>query len=81
MDNPHEQVLREVDGMKVAFVEWGLYTQSMFTPSMVSTARATGADVTFLLAPDLKAEDVTDDEIRNLLKSVAQELNEEEQSD
>jgi hypothetical protein len=61
--------MREVDGKKVAFVDWETYTSSMFSPSMYSTARDTGADIVFLLAPGATEANLSDDEIRGLLQA------------
>lgn len=62
--------MREVDGVKVAFVAWDLYMEGLHTPSMYSTTRDTGAQAVFLLAPDVREEDVTDDAIREMLAAV-----------
>lgn len=59
--------LREVDGVKVAFVEHEVYFAGLLTPSMHSTAKATGADMVFLLAPGVKAENVPDEDIREMI--------------
>lgn len=62
-----EPVGRVVDGIKVAFVDSETYFASLFTPSMVSTARETGAEVVLLLAPGVSPDAMTDEEIRALL--------------
>lgn len=59
--------MREVDGIKVAFVSSESYFQGFHTPSMHSTAKATGADMVILLAPGVEPESMTDDQIRLLL--------------
>lgn len=56
--------VREVDGIKVSFCEHATYFESFVSPSMHSTAKATGADLVFLLAEGVKADELTDDEIR-----------------
>ena len=64
--------MREVDGKKVAFVSSETYFASYFTPSMYSTTKATGADITMLLAPGVKEGDLSDDQIRELLAAAYQ---------
>lgn len=59
--------MREVDGKKIAFVTHDVYFAGAYTPSMYSTARDTGADVVLLLGPNKTGDDLTDDEIRELL--------------
>lgn len=62
--------MRIVDGLKIGFVHSEEYFESFATPSMGSTARTTGADVVFLLAPNKTEEDLTDDDIRDILSSI-----------
>jgi hypothetical protein len=62
--------MREVDGMKVAFVQSESYFAGFHTPSMHSTSKATGADVVFLLAPGKSESDLSDDDIRGLFASI-----------
>jgi hypothetical protein len=59
--------MREVDGIKVAFVSSESYFEGFHTPSMYSTQKETGADMVLLLAEGKTPDDVTDDEIRELL--------------
>ena len=59
--------MREVDGKKVAFVNSEDYFASLYTSSMHSTAKETGADVVFLLAEGITEADVTDAEVRDWL--------------
>lgn len=59
--------MREVDGLNVAFVSSESYFDGFHTPSLISTSRATGADLVILLAPGKTEEDITDDDIRALL--------------
>ena len=61
--------MREVDGMKVAFVTHDVYFAGLATPSMYSTAKATGADIVFLLAAGKTEADLSDDDIRTALKA------------
>lgn len=63
-------MVREVDGIRVAFVASKGYFASLATQSMVSTARDTGADLVLLLAPGKTEADLSDDEIRALLELV-----------
>lgn len=67
-------MVREVDGLKVAFVSSESYFQGFGAPSMVSTARATGADIVILLAPSVSGDSLTDNEIRALLGLDLQEV-------
>lgn len=59
--------LREVDGMKIGFVQSESYFEGLHTPSMYSTSKATGANMVILLAPGKTEADVSDDDIRELL--------------
>lgn len=59
--------LREVDGIKVAFVSSESYFQGFHTPSMHSTAKSTGANMVILLAPGVDSDSVTDEQIRSML--------------
>ena len=59
--------MREVDGLKVGFVTSEVYFEGFHTPSMGSTARATGADVVFLLAPGKTGDDISDEMVREML--------------
>lgn len=59
--------MREVDGMKVAFVQSESYFSGLHTPSMYSTSKATGADIVVLLATGKTESDITDDDIRGLI--------------
>lgn len=68
--------MREVDGLRVAFVEHDSYFESFTTPSMGSTARATGAQAVFLLGPGKTAADVTDDDIRAALGALQEQPHE-----
>ena len=61
--------MRVVDGVKVAFVEAGTYFEGLHTPSMVSTALATGADVVFLLGDSETESGITDETIRSWLRA------------
>lgn len=61
--------MREVDGLKIAFVGAESYFASLYTPSMYSTARDTGADVVLLLAEGKTEADVTDEDIRSILSA------------
>lgn len=63
--------MREVDGIKVAFVGEESYFESLLTPSMYSTARDTGADVVILLASGKQESDLADDDIRVALETIA----------
>lgn len=58
--------MRVVDGKKVSFVTSESYFESIWSPSMYSTAKETGADVVFLLAPGKTGDDLSDDEIRTV---------------
>jgi len=69
--------MRIVDGFKVAFVEAETYFEGLHTPSMVSTARATGADVVFLLGDSVTEADITDEQIRFFLGAVDEGESEE----
>lgn len=62
--------MREVDGVKVGFVTSEVYFDGFHTPSMHSTAKQTGADVVFLLAPGKSSEDVSDECVREMLALV-----------
>ncbi|GAB2620282.1 hypothetical protein [Novilysobacter erysipheiresistens] len=62
-----EKLMREIDGLKIAFVGSDSYFESLTTPSMVSTARRTGADVTMLLAPGKTEDDLSDDDLRAII--------------
>lgn len=62
--------MRELDGMKIAFVSSESYFESMFTPSMYSTAKETKADMVLLLAPGKTEADITDDDIRKMLTAI-----------
>lgn len=59
--------MREVDGLKIAFVSSESYFEGFHTPSMGSTQKATGADMVLLLSPGKAESDITDDMIRALL--------------
>lgn len=59
--------MRTANGLKVAFVSSENYFQGLHTPSMVSTAKETGADVVLLLAEGKTEADLPDDEIAELL--------------
>lgn len=59
--------MREVDGIKVAFVSSESYFEGFHTPSMYSTQKETGADMVLLLAEGKTPDDVSDDAIRELL--------------
>ncbi|HZF98299.1 MAG TPA: hypothetical protein VEY92_08665 [Pseudoxanthomonas sp.] len=72
--------MREVDGLKIAFVSSESYFEGFHTPSMVSTQKATGADMVLLLSPGKVESDITDDMIRALL-SPPLEIEEEERYD
>lgn len=61
--------MREVDGVKIAFVASEPYFASLYTPSMYSTARSTGADLVMLLAPGKTGDDLTDDDLRAFIKT------------
>lgn len=60
--------MRIVNGIKVAFIEYETYFESLLTPSMVSTARQTGAEFVFLLAEGVKEDHMTDSEIEALIE-------------
>lgn len=70
--------MREVDGMKIAFVSSESYFQGFHTPSMHSTAKATGANMVILLAPGVNEESLTDDQIRSLLGAELTEATDDE---
>lgn len=61
--------MREVDGLKIAFVTSESYFEGFDTPSMGSTAKATGADIVILLAEGKTEADVTDEDVRDVLKA------------
>lgn len=61
--------MRDIDGVKVAFVSHEVYFESLMSPSMVSTHRATGADIVLMLAPGKTRDDVSDDSLRELIAS------------
>ena len=63
--------MREIDGMKIAFVTSEVYFDGLHTPSMYSTSRETGAHVVFLLAPGKTEADVSDEAIRDMLTLAA----------
>jgi hypothetical protein len=62
--------VRVVDGIKVGFCEHESYFSSFTTPSMHSTHRETGAEVVLLLAPGVKPEDLTDEQIRKTISAM-----------
>ena len=62
--------MREVDGIKVAFVQSESYFEGLHTPSMYSTSKTTGADMVLLLAPGKAESDLSDDDIRGLLAAL-----------
>ena len=64
--------LREVDGLKVAFVRHEDYFDSLMSPSMGSVRRDPGADVVMLLGPGKTGDDLSDDYIRGVLGLAAQ---------
>lgn len=59
--------MREVDGIKIAFVTTESYFEGFHTDGMWRTAKKTGADVVILLAPEKVESDLTDDQIRDCL--------------
>lgn len=63
--------MREIDGLKVAFVEGDSYFAGFHTPSMYTTAKKNGADVVFLIAEGKTEAGISDDEIRALVEDVA----------
>lgn len=62
--------MREVDGIKVEFVTSEVYFEGLHTPSMISTARATGADVIFLLGTGKVGDDISDETVREMFALV-----------
>lgn len=63
--------MREIDGLKVAFIEHDDYFAGFHTDSMHRRQRKTGADIVLLLAEGKSESDVTDEEIRALLSEIA----------
>lgn len=61
--------IRRIDGRTVALTDSETYFEGFHTPGMYQIAKATGADMVLLLAHGKTADDITDDEIREHLKS------------
>lgn len=65
-------VVREVEGMKIALLPSAEYFKNFATASMYSTWKETGADVVALLGTDVRPEDVSDDQLRDFLATMAE---------
>ena len=61
--------MREIDELKVVFLDGDIYFSGLNTPSVFGTIKETDANFALVLSPGVKEADVSDQDIRDAIKA------------